>query len=186
MAIVLLNGPETKKTAVIYTLDTESHEIREDLLDRNTVQQQKVCGLGGYLEIGRFLKKRKVFVARYCDESSLYLWLDNQRFDFLNDDIEIRRKVFFIPKTKVQVLKNGSVAWEAYYKYHMQGEFPPEDIFEYMPDNSRESRVRSYLRCRDRLHGVDVFRDEYRKELEPRVKEWLETKKGKRESVRPS
>lgn len=178
MAIVLLSGLETKTQVVVYSLDTKTFEVREKLLDRQVAHQQVISGLGDYLKTGWLFRKRKIFIANFCDDISLYLWIDNRCLDLLNDDIEIRRKAVFIPKTKIQVLKNGIVVWEAYYKYHMQGEFPPEDLFEYMPDNSLESRVRTFLRYRDRRDGVNTTRTGYLKEIDLRAREWIKNERG--------
>lgn len=174
MAFVLLAGPQSDRKAIIYTLNTETGEVIKNELDKDDAQRQRVAGVGDFLEIGRLFNKRQVFVGSYADETSLYLWIDKQRLDLLNANIEVRRRARFIPKTELRILRDGATIWKSYYKYHMKGEFPPEDIFETLPGNSRKSRVRRYLNYKDRLCGVDTSRASYSKELEARADAWLE------------
>lgn len=182
MAIILLAGPQSERKEVIYTLNTETGEVIKSELNKNNVQGQRVAGVGDFLEIGCLFNKRQVFVGSYADEMSLYLWVDKQSFDLLNNNIEVRRRAHFIPKTEIQILRDGATVWKAYYRYHMKGEFPPEDIFEYFPGNSRKSRVRRFLKYKDRLHGVDTSDASYRKELEAKADAWLENEYRKQKS----
>lgn len=160
----------------IYTLDFETRKVDIEYFE-NQKEAGKVgllVGTGDFREIGAWGKKKKGFFAVYVNDNSLFLWLDGQCFNLINDEVvvTIKRGVDFLLRKRFRVFVDGQQIFDCRYSYLDYEDFPDEDIFWYMARNlsDMESRFRTLILLGDKIQGSYQLTDEYCQNLDTRVK----------------
>lgn len=159
----------------VYVLDVETNkvEVRWFKNQKEGGQLGPQVGMGDFRKAGTLLNRKKGFFAVYTSGNSIFIWLDGQNFDLLNEDLPITiiRDVDFLLRTRFRVFAGNIVKFEYRYYYIDWEEFPDTDIFWYMARElvTINDRVRALILWQDKAKGNRVLTDEYMQILNARV-----------------